>query len=41
MIDIEKQVNYWRNGSFEAFETAKILIELNGIGFCIVCFSVI
>lgn len=29
MIDIEKQINYWRNGAVEDFEVAK---ELVGIG---------
>jgi len=38
VIDIEKQVNYWRNGAIEDLESAKILIErnrtLHGLFFC-------
>ena len=31
MIDIEKQREYWINGSIEDLETAKILIDRNRI----------
>jgi HEPN domain-containing protein len=38
MIDIEKQREYWINGSIEDLETAKILIDrnriLHGLFFC-------
>ena len=38
MIDIEKQLEYWKAGSYDDLETAKILIEkdrfLHGLFFC-------
>jgi HEPN domain-containing protein len=38
MIDLEKQINYWKTGSIEDLESAKILIEknrlLHGLFFC-------
>jgi len=38
MVDIEKQIEYWRIGSYDDLETAKILIEkdrfLHGLFFC-------
>jgi len=38
MVDIEKQIAYWKAGSFDDLETAKILIEkdrlLQGLFFC-------
>jgi len=38
MIDIHKQVEYWKSGAFDDLETAKILIEsnrlLHGLFFC-------
>jgi len=38
MIDIEKQINYWKNGAIEDLESAKTLIDknrlLHGLFFC-------
>ena len=38
MIDIEKQIEYWKLGAFDDLETAKILIDknrlLHGLFFC-------
>jgi len=38
MVDIEKQLEYWKAGSYDDLETAKILIEkdrfLHGLFFC-------
>ncbi len=38
MVDIEKQIEYWRTGSYDDLQTAKILIEkdrlLHGLFFC-------
>ncbi len=38
MLNVKKQIEYWRNGSFDDFETAKILIEnrkyIHGLFFC-------
>lgn len=38
MIDIEKQIEYWKTGAIEDLESAKILIEknrlLHGLFFC-------
>jgi len=38
MIDPEKQIEYWKAGAFDDFETAKVLIDknrlLHGLFFC-------
>jgi HEPN domain-containing protein len=38
MVDIEKQIEYWRTGSYDDLQTAKILIEkdrlVHGLFFC-------
>ena len=38
MIDLEKQIEYWKSGAFEDLETAKVLIDknrlLHGLFFC-------
>lgn len=38
MIDLEKQINYWKTGAFDDFESAEILINKNklihGLFFC-------
>lgn len=38
MVDIEKQIEYWRTGSYDDLQTAKILIEkdrlLHWLFFC-------
>ena len=38
MVDIEKQIEYWKTGSYDDLETAKILVEkdrfLHGLFFC-------
>lgn len=38
MIDIEKQIEYWKNGAIDDLKSAKILIErnrlLHGLFFC-------
>jgi HEPN domain-containing protein len=39
MINIEKQIEYWKKGAFEDLDSAKILIErkrlLHGLFFCL------
>lgn len=38
MLDIEKQIDYWKSSAFDDLETAKILIDknrlLHGLFFC-------
>lgn len=38
MLNVQKQIEYWENGSMEDFETAKVLIEnrryVHGLFFC-------
>lgn len=38
MLNVQKQIEYWQNGSLEDFETAKILINnkryIHGLFFC-------
>jgi HEPN domain-containing protein len=38
MIDVEKQIEYWKSGAIDDLETAKILIDknrlLHGLFFC-------
>ena len=38
MIDLEKQIEYWKTGAFDDLETAKVLIDknrlLHGLFFC-------
>lgn len=38
MLNVKKQIEYWQNGSFDDFETAKILIDnrkyVHGLFFC-------
>lgn len=38
MIDLEKQIDYWKSGAFDDLETAKVLIDknrvLHGLFFC-------
>ena len=38
MVDVDKQIEYWKTGSYDDLETAKILVEkdrfLHGLFFC-------
>lgn len=41
MLNVQKQIVYWQNGSQDDFETAKVLIEnrryIHGLFFCHLC----
>lgn len=38
MLNVQKQIEYWQNGSLDDFETAKVLIDnrryIHGLFFC-------
>ena len=38
MLNVQKQIEYWKNGSLDDFETAKVLINnkrfIHGLFFC-------